>query len=342
MGVRIVELLERHEVMLEELSGRIIVVDAPNHLYQFLTTIRGPDGSPFKDSRGNTTSHLIGLFSRAASLMQKNLRLFFVFDGKVPELKHRELEKRKAIKKMAEEQYVRALRQGDSEQMRKFAGRFSRLTPEMIDDAKRLLGNLGIPYMDAPSEAEAQAAYIVRKSDAFAVSSQDADSFLFGAPRLIRNLSITGRRKKAGALEYSHVTPEIIVLEEVLGKLGIDRKQLIVLGMLVGTDYNPGGIKGIGPKKGLELVKKHKGNYADLFREVGWADYFEESWESIYKLFEQIPVSDNYRLKWGRPDKDKAVSFLCSEHDFSVERVSKTMDELLKSSGSQKGLGDFF
>ncbi|MBI2133226.1 flap endonuclease-1 [Candidatus Woesearchaeota archaeon] len=337
MGVQIIDILKRHEVGLDFLSGKVIAIDASNHLYQFLTTIRAPDGSPFTDSKGNITSHLIGLFSRTANLMQKNIRLIYVFDGPAPRLKHRELESRKEAKRAAAERYEAAIKANNLEDMRKFAGRFARLTPDMVSESKKLLEALGIPFIDAPSEGEAQAAHIVKKGNAFASASQDADSLLFGTKRLVRNLSITGRRKKQ--LSYSEISPELIVLDENLCELGITQDQLIALGMLVGTDYNSRGIKGVGPVRALELVKKHGDSFSKLFEEVCWDRCFDVPWTEIFDFFKNIPVTDQYELSWGEPDRNAAVSLLCGMHDFSVERVEKTMDALSKR---QKGLGEYF
>ncbi|MBI2575169.1 flap endonuclease-1 [Candidatus Woesearchaeota archaeon] len=342
MGVQITEILKRHEIRIEDVENKTVIVDAPNHLYQFLTTIRARDGSPFTDSKGRVTSHLIGLFSRSTNLMRHGIRQVYVFDGKPPELKHKEIEKRKSIKEEAEAEYTKALKKGDTELMKKYAGRFSRLTGDMIAEAKRLLEALGIPYVDAPSEAEAQAAHMAKKGIGYAVASQDADSLLFGAPRLLRNLSITGRRKKAGTLSYAAVHPELILLEENLKELGISQKQLIALCMLVGTDYNPGGIKGIGPKKALELVKRHKEDFNTMFKEAKWSETFEEDWEEVFNTFTNIPVTDKYAAKWSQPDKTQLIALLCGEHDFAEERVETTMTGLAKEQKNQKGLADFF
>lgn len=342
MGVQITEILKTHETGIEELEGKTVIIDAPNHLYQFLTTIRARDGATFTDSKGQVTSHLIGLFSRATNLMKKGIRQVYVFDGEAPKLKLKEVAKRKAIKEEAEAEYEKALKKGDTLLMKKYAGRFSRLTKDMIAEAKKLLEALGIPYVDAPSEAEAQAAHMVKKGAGYAVASQDADTLLFGTPRLLRNLSITGKRKKAGTLSYASVHPELILLEENLKELGITQQQLIALCMLVGTDYNPGGIKGIGPKKALELTKRHKGDFSAMFNEAKWQDAFEESWEEVFNTFTNIPVTDKYAAKWAQPDKEKAIALLCGEHDFSEERVEKTMAELVKEQKNQKGLTDFF
>lgn len=342
MGVQITEILKRHEIRTEELENKTVVVDAPNHLYQFLTTIRAKDGATFTDSKGQVTSHLIGLFSRATNLMKKGISQVYVFDGEAPRLKHKEIENRKAVKEAAEKEYEKALEKGDTLLMKKYSGRFSRLTKDMILEAKRLLDALGIPYVDAPSEAEAQAAHMVKEGTGYAVASQDADTLLFGTPRLLRNLSITGKRKKAGTLSYTSVHPELILLEENLKELGITQQQLIALCMLVGTDYNPGGIKGIGPKKALELTKGHKGNFNAMFKEAKWQDTFQESWEEVFNTFTNIPVTDKYAAKWAQPDKEKVTELLCREHDFSEERVEKTMAELVKEQKNQKGLTDFF
>lgn len=342
MGVQITEILKRHETRIEDLKNKTVIVDAPNHLYQFLTTIRARDGTPFTDSKGQVTSHLIGLFSRSTNLTKRGIRQIYVFDGEAPKLKLKEVAKRKAIKEEAEAEYKKALEKGDTELMKKYAGRFSRLTGDMIAESKKLLEALGIPYVDAPSEAEAQAAHMVKKGAGYAVASQDSDSLLFGTPRLLRNLSITGKRKKAGTLSYTTIHPELILLEENLKELGINQKQLIALCMLVGTDYNPGGIKGIGPKKALELAKKHKEDLNTMFKEVKWQDTFEESWEEVFNTFTNIPVTDKYASKWAQPDREKTIALLCGEHDFSEERVENTMSELVKEQKNQKGLTDFF
>ena len=243
MGVAITELLIKKEIELDELSGKTIVIDAPIQLYQFLSSIRGRDGSLLSDSKGEVTSHLIGLSSRIPKLMEKNIRLAYVFDGKVPDLKKKERVRRKELKIEAEKKYHEAVKKEDLEEMKKYAARTTRLTPSMIEEAKKLIEALGIPIIDAPSEAEAQASYIVKNGDAWAVGTNDADVLMFGAPRLIRNLSIVGKRKKTSKLAYETISPELVDLAENLNNLGMDNDQLIALSMLVGTDFNVGGIR---------------------------------------------------------------------------------------------------
>lgn len=343
MGVQITELLLKKEAKLEDFSNKVVAIDAANHLYQFLTTIRAPDGAFFTDSHGNVTSHLIGLFTRTTHLMKLGIRPAYVFDGEMPKLKKLEIRRRAEAKEEAAEKYIAAEKKGDTEGMKKYAARSTRLTREMIADAKEVIEALGLPALQAPGEGEAQAAHIVAKNDAYAIASQDADSLLFGATRVVRNLSIEGRRKQAGVLGYGHVEPELIMLDEVLSSLGVTQQQLICLAMLVGTDYNAGGIKGVGPKIALKLVKEHK-TPAKIFAEAEWDKHFSYPWQEVLELFENPSVTDDYELKFQPINSGKLVEVLCEKHDFSRQRVEKQLTELETSSFAkkQKGLGDFF
>ena len=343
MGVAFKDLIISKEIDLDSLKNKIIILDAYNVLYQFLTTIRSRDGSLLTDSKGNTTSHLVGLFSRTASLMQKGIKLIFVFDGKPPELKQKENEKRKKLKLEAEKKYLEAKDKGDKEEMKKYASRTSRLSKEMVDEAKHLISLLGLPIVQAPSEGEAQAAYMVKKNNGFAVGSQDFDSLIHGATKLVRNLSISGKRRKGNIVGYYTINPEIIDLSENLNNLGIDHNQLIALSMIVGTDYNPGGIKGIGPKNALKFVKKYKSNFDMLFKEVKWGNYFDFPWTEVYYLIKKIPTTDNYKLGWSNIENQGLYNLLVDKHDFSEERVKNTLEKLKKetSNKQQRSLGDF-
>ena len=343
MGVQITELLPKKVAKLEDFSNKVVAIDAANHLYQFLTTIRGPDGTFFTDSHGNVTSHLIGLFTRTTHLMKLGIKPAYVFDGEMPKLKKLEIKRRAAAKEAAAEKYAEAEKKGDIEDMKRYAARSTRLTREMIADAKEVIEALGLPVVQGLGEGEAQAAHIVAKKDAYAIASQDADSLLFGATRVVRNLSIEGRRKQAGVLGYDKVEPELILLEEVLSSMGITQQQLICLAMLVGTDYNTGGIKGVGPKTALKLVKEH-GKPTELFTAVEWGKYFEYPWQDVLYLFETPALTDDYKLNFTLPSKDKLIKILCDKHNFAIRRVEKTLGELEKTFAAkkQKGLGDFF
>ena len=325
MGVQIGEIIPRKEIELEKLNGRKIAIDAFNAIYQFLSTIRQRDGTPLMDSQGRITSHLSGLFYRTINLMESGIKPAYIFDGKPPELKKKELKKRAEAREEANEKWQAALERGELEEAKKYAQRASRVNEQLISDAKTLLELMGIPVIQAPSEGEAQAAYMAAEGKVWASASQDYDSLLFGAPRLVRNVTITGRRKLPGKNIYVEVKPELIVLEEVLKTLKLDREKLIEMAILVGTDYNPGGIKGIGPKKALELVKYKKDVLARYNRESD-VDLYE-----IKEFFLNPPVTDDCKLEWKMPDEEGILKFLCDEHDFSEERVKHGLERLRKA-----------
>ena len=228
--------------------------------------------------------------------------------------------------------------------MKKYASRTSRLNDEMKEEAKKLVEAFGLPAITAPSEAEAQASLIVKNGDAYAIATNDADALLFEAPRIIRNVSIAGRKKKTNKLSYETVNPDMILLDENLKHLGITQDQLIALAMLVGTDFNMGGIKGIGPKSAIKLVKKHENNFDAMFNEAKWSDNFEFEWKEIFDLIKHMKVNNNYELKWGQINEEKVMNLLVDKHDFSEERVKGQISELLKlkEKKGQKGLGEFF
>jgi flap endonuclease-1 len=345
MGLQFKEIVVKKEVSIKELHGKILAVDSMNLLYQFLTTIRAPDGSPLTDKNGKVTSHLIGLFYRTTSLMEEGLKLAFVFDGKAPEIKQKTWEKRTQIKAEASLKLKEAEEAGKVEDMRKYASRTAILTPEMKEEAKKLLKALGLPVIQAPSEGEAQTAYMVKSGKAYASISQDYDNLIFGCPLLIRNLSIEGKRKRAGKFAYQTVKPEMLLLSEVLSNLKLDIDQLIVLAILVGTDYNPGGVKGIGPKKGLKLLQQHGHDFDKLFTEVEWDKLYPElTWKEIFDIIKHIPVTDDYKLEWNKVDEKEVLKLLVEEHGFGEERVKERLEKLSPSStqSGQKGLSSFW
>ncbi|MEX2702350.1 MAG: flap endonuclease-1 [Candidatus Baldrarchaeota archaeon] len=329
MGVNLRGIVKAKEITLMDLRGKAISIDAYNALYQFLAIIRQPDGTPLKDSQGRITSHLSGLLYRTVNLVENGIKPVYVFDGKPPELKAMEIERRKAVKEEAVKKYEEALARGDLEAARMYAQATSVLTEDMVNQAKRLLDLMGIPYVQAPSEGEAQAAYMAKKGDVFACGSQDYDSLLFGAPRLVRNISITGRRKLPRKNVYIEVKPELIVLDEILKDLGISREQLIDIAILVGTDYNPEGIKGIGPKKALALIKQY-GSLEKALKHIPGASFPVDPME-IKEIFLKPQVTDSYEVKWRQPDIEGVVRFLCGEHDFSESRVRKAVEKLDKA-----------
>ena len=330
---------------LKELKGKVIAIDAYNALYQFLAAIRQPDGSPLKDSRGRITSHLSGLFYRTINFLEAGIKPVYVLDGKPPELKAKEIEERMKIREEAERKYREALAKGRLEEARTYAQASSRLTNDMVEDAKFLVTAMGLPWIQAPSEGEAQAAYVAAKGDAWASASQDYDSLLFGAPRLLRNLTVSGRRKLPRKNIYIEIKPEVINSIIMLRELGITREQLIDIAIFLGTDYNPGGVKGIGPKTALKLIKSY-GSFDKAVKAVLGVRELGFDPEAIRKIFLNPNVTDGYEIKWSLPDEGKIMSLLVDEHDFSETRVRNAIERLKKAfkagKAPSKGLEAWF
>ncbi|VVB79832.1 Flap endonuclease 1 [uncultured archaeon] len=347
MGLNIKDIIPRKELEISELKGKIVCVDAFNTLYQFISTIRQPDGTPLMDSQKRITSHLSGIFYRNIALLSEGIKLVYVFDGKAPKLKQRTWKERKENRDLAQERYASAKQEEDFALMKRYSSQLIRLDDNMIKEAKELLDAMGIPVVQAPSEGEAEAAYLCRKHEnVFASVSQDYDSLLFGTKRLIRNLALSRKKKTSGGL-WVEVKPEIIELEKVLNTLGIDLDQLICLGILVGTDYNPKGIPGIGQKKSLEIVQKYKQpvlifeSVKEKISALPEEDQFD--WTEIFELFKKHEVEDS-TFKFKRPDEKKILQLLVEEHSFSEERIQTQLDKLKKVSerNNQKGLDKWF
>ncbi|MEM7826764.1 MAG: flap endonuclease-1 [Candidatus Aenigmatarchaeota archaeon] len=322
MGVQLGESLKGMSIEPESLNSRIIAIDAFNWLYQFLSSIRQYDGTPLKDLKGRITSHLSGLFYRTAKLIEYGIRPVYVFDGEQPKFKVEAIKKRREAKDIAREKWEEALERGDIVEAKKQAQRTAELTDEMIRESKELLDGMGVPIVQAKSEGEAQCAIMCKNKDVYSSASQDADSLLFGSPRLIRNLNITGKRKIRG--REIRILPEIIELDEALSRLEITREQLIIVGILVGTDYNLGGVKGFGPKKALAIVKKHK-TLENVLKHVEWS--FDIDPKEIYEFFKN-PSYNKYEIRFKHVDPERIKRILCDEHDFSEKRIDQVIEKL--------------
>ena len=329
----------RREIKLEQLAGRCIALDAYNALYQFLSSIRQPDGTPLMDRLGRVTSHLSGLFYRTINLLEAGIKVVYVFDGRPPEFKLIEIEERRRAKEKAIEEVVKALREGRREDVAKYMKRAVFLTSEIVDDAKKLLSYMGVPWVQAPSEGEAQAAYMAMRGHCWGVGSQDYDSLLFGSPRLVRNLAVSPRRKIGE--DVVEVSPEVIELDAVLKSLRLkNREQLVDLAILLGTDYNPDGVAGVGPQRALRLVLE----FGSLEKIVDTVLRGHQHLLEIKKFFLNPPVTDDYSLEGGRLDEGKLLSFLVEERDFSEDRVRRAVERLRKASVKHKttSLDTFF
>jgi len=335
LGVNLRGIVPKTVVKLEDLSGKSIAIDAYNALYQFLAIIRQPDGTPLKDSTGKVTSHLSGLLYRTSNFVEMGIKPIYVFDGVPPALKEVEIKRRMKAKEEATIKYEHALATGKIEEARMYAQATSHLKDYMEEDSKRFLSLMGIPWIQAPSEGEAQAAHITKQGDSDYCASQDYDSLLFGAPKLIRNVTVSGRRKLPGKNVYINVVPELVELSKVLKDCGITYEQLIDVAILIGTDFNPDGVKGLGPKTALKLIKIHE-NLENALPHLKNAEFPAEP-QRIREIFLHPKVSDTYKLEWKELDMEGVVDFLCRKKDFSEDRVRKALEKMQEGAKKLEG-----
>jgi flap endonuclease-1 len=328
MGLDLKGLITKEKTTLESFASKVIAVDAYNTIYQFLSIIRGPDGMLLSDSQGRVTSHLSGLFYRSINFLSLGIKPVFVFDGKSPSLKAAEIERRKQIKKEATIKYEKALAEGNMEDVRKYAQQTTSMQDGMVDDAKHLLELFGIPSIQAPAEGEATAAHLTKTGLAYASASQDYDSILFGAKKLVRNFTNSGRRKLPNRNTYIEIEPEIIDTSRVLSELGVTAEQLVDIGILIGTDFNPDGFDRIGPKTALKMIKEN-GRLEEIEQVRDKLQTIP--YQEIRKIFLEPKVADVSEIKFGEPNYSGIVSYLSGERSFSRDRVEASLNRLQKS-----------
>lgn len=341
MGVKIGDLVIKEKIEISDLSGKKVAIDAYNTIYQFLTTIRQKDGTPLMNSKGIITSHLSGLFHRSLKLLENDIKIVYVFDGKPPSFKEDTLAGRKEIKEEAKTKWEEALKAGNLEEAKKYAQMTSKLTKDMVEDAKELLDAMGIPHMQAFSEGEAQGAYMAKEGTVDFCASQDYDSLLFGAPNMIRNLTLSGRRKIPGRNAFVDITPEIVNLERTLDELKITREKLIWLSLMIGTDYNK-GVNGIGPKKGYKIVLESE-TLEDVYMKSNASEGIE-LWKSIEEYFLNPEVVKEKPKFNGKMNYDKVIEVMCTKNEFSLERTQGSLENFKKIEQklNQPKLGKWF
>lgn len=328
MGLNLKSLVIRERTKLEVFSNKVIAIDAYNAIYQFLAIIRGPDGMQLSDSEGRITSHLSGLLYRNINFLSLGIKPVYVFDGKPPSLKTAEIERRKQIKKDATIKYEKAIAEGNLEDARKFAQQTTSMRDGMVEDSKILLKHFGIPYIDAPSEGEATAANLTNTGQAYASASQDFDSVLFGAKRLVRNFTNSGRRKIPNKNTYIEIEPEIIETQKTLDALELTREELVDVGILIGTDFNPDGFERVGPKTALKMIKQYSRleNIPQIQEQLSEVDY-----KQIRKIFLEPKVANVNEIIFDKVDYDAISKYLVKERNFSEDRVESSLNRLKKA-----------
>lgn len=339
MGTKIKDILVYEETDVKKIKNKSIAIDSFNMIYQFLASIRQADGSPLKDSQGEVTSHLKGLFNRCLYLKKNNIKAVFIFDGQSPKLKEKEQLLRAEKKMHALTMYKEALEKGDLEEAKKYSQGTSKITKQIIEESKKLIELFGFVVLNAPSEGEAQASFLVEKGKIWATASQDFDSLIFGSKFLIRNLSVGNVRKIPGTNIYKEAPIEFYDLKKNLETLKLNLDELIILAILVGTDFNPGGIKGIGPKKALKLIREHKGKeFDEIFKKVKWENFFEHSWQEVFEIFKNIEKDTNIEsFEFKSINKQAIIEFLAKK-DFDTNSVTKSLSKIQ----THKSLESFF
>ncbi len=301
------------------------------------------------DSKNRVTSHLSGLFYRTLNLIENNIQPVYVFDGIPSILKQRTISARIKKREEALEAWNKAKEEGMIDNARAYAVASTRINKEIVESSKELLKYMGIPFIQAPGEGEAQSAVMTKTGVAYASASQDYDSFLFGAVNVIRNLTITGRRKLPRKNVFINVEPELSRTEDLLKKFEINQTQLIMLGALIGTDFNT-GIEKVGPKTALKLVKENP-TQKEIERVVKekYKIEFDVPLEDIINVFKEPDVKEittedfEELVKKTKPDSERLLRFLSDEHEFSHERISLGIKKLLESRnlGNQKGINNW-
>jgi flap endonuclease-1 len=328
LGLNLKALVVREKTSLEAFSSKIVAIDAYNAIYQFLAIIRGPDGLHLSDSQGRVTSHLSGLFYRNIKFLSIGIKPVYVFDGKPPSLKSAEIEHRKQAKRDATVKYEKALKAGDMQEARKFAQQTTSMRDTMVQDSKKILELFGIPVIQAPSEGEATAAHLTQTGQAYASASQDFDSVLFGAKKLVRNFSNSGRRKLPNRNSYIEVEPEIIDTQKTLSELKLNKEQMIDLGILIGTDFNPDGFERVGPKTALKMIRDHSRleDIPQIQEQLEKIDF-----NQIRKIFLEPEVSDVSEINFKEIDYEGITKYLVEERNFSQDRVQTSLNRLKKA-----------
>ena len=328
MGLNLKELVVREKTKLESFSNKVIAIDAYNAIYQFLASIRGPDGMQLTDSEGKITSHLSGLLYRNINFLSLGIKPIYVFDGKPPSLKTAEIERRRQIKKDATVKYEKAIAAGNLADARKFAQQTTSMRDGMVDESKKILSLFGIPFIDAPSEGEATAAHLTNTGQAYASASQDFDSVLLGTKRLIRNFTNSGRRKIPNRNTYIEIEPEIIETKKTLEALQVTREQLVDIGILIGTDFNPEGFERIGPKTALKMIKQYSQleDIPQIQDQLQNIDYVQ-----IRKIFLEPEVANVKEIEFKEVNYEELIKYLVKERSFSEERVQSSLNRLKKA-----------
>lgn len=338
MGVKLQDLVTKKTVGLPELTGSIIAIDAPNIIMGLFNFARknpdGTNGDLILDRTQRPISHLYGILYRLNFYYSKKIFPIFCFDGRVSELKRIITKDQLNDFRFVQKWYKEAIKSGNRKAAREIALSKEYMWQNIVFESKQLLGALGVPYIDSPASAESQCAYLIKQEITHYSNSQDYDSLLFGCPMLLQNISKSLRRKVQGRWKYIKITPVQISLKKTLKKMEINQFQLVDIGLMIGTDYFP-GIKGLGPKKSLVLIKKHKQIENVILKEKNKYDFNELTTEIIKKvrklfLFPEVNNSTEV-FHWNYPNRSNVLNLLCEKHYLNRDRVENNLNKLFNN-----------
>ncbi|KAJ3277101.1 Elongation of fatty acids protein 2 [Terramyces sp. JEL0728] len=330
--------------------GRKVAIDASMSIYQFLIAVRSTDGNQLTNESGDTTSHLMGILYRTVRMVENGIKPCYVFDGKPPAMKSEEVTiinpAGKAWNKegRSNQRNGKSPRNWRSREYRQVQQKNCQGHQRGIDDlmkhneeCQKLLDLMGIPWINAPCEAEAQCAALARAGKVYGVGSEDMDTLTFGAPVLLRHLTFSEAKK----MPISEIH-----FQKILEGLEFTHEEFIDLCILLGCDYCD-SIRGIGPHRAVQLMKEHR-SIEKILKTLDPKKYpIPESWpyQEARKLFKEPDVTDpsTVELKWKAPDEEEIVKYLVNEKQFNEERVRKTVQRMKKSqSQSTQGRLDGF
>ncbi|KAL5106391.1 Flap endonuclease 1 [Taenia crassiceps] len=317
--------------------GRKVAIDASLCLYQFLVAVRS-EGNNLANEAGESTSHLMGMFYRTIRMLEGGLKPVYVFEGKPPRLKSGELAKRTERREENAKELGKAKEVGDVEAIEKYSRRLVKITSQHSEDCKTLLRLMGVPFVEAPGEAEAQCAALAKSGKVFAVGTEDMDALAFGAPVLLRHLTFSEARKMP-VQEFN--------LQKILDSMDLTMNQFVHLCVMLGCDYCE-SIKGIGPKKSVELIQRYK-SLESILEHIDTKKYQPpEGWvyKEAVRLFVEPDVIDpaTIELRWTEPNEDGIVEFMCAKNGFNEERIRNGVKKIQKSRtiSTQGRIDNFF
>ncbi|ODV97172.1 hypothetical protein PACTADRAFT_48920, partial [Pachysolen tannophilus NRRL Y-2460] len=299
--------------------GRKVAVDASMSLYQFLIAVRQQDGQQLANDEGETTSHIMGFFYRTIKMVTYGIKPCYVFDGKPPVLKGGELEKRLLRREEAQRRQEEIKETGTVEEISRYERRQVKVTREQNEDCKKLLGLMGIPYVEAPCEAEAQCAQLAKAGKVYAAASEDMDTLCYETPYLLRHLMVSEARK----LPISEIN-----YAKAMEGLDLTLNEFIDMCILLGCDYCE-TIRGIGPVTAYKLIKEHH-SIENIIEHIKNSEKLSakyilpENWpyNEARELFLHPEVLDPNEivLKWEEPKEKELIEYM-TKNGFNEKRV---------------------